>query len=358
MRAGVLSIALLAAPVATAAAASANLQTGFCSTDTHTVWTIHMSNPNGTGDATLTNTGTACSTTGAAGPAGPAGAKGDTGDKGATGAQGPAGAKGDAGVAGNVGPVGPPGVAGPAGPVGPSGAAGTSGAQGLPGVQGPAGSNGAKGDTGAVGAKGDKGDTGSQGAPGAPGTIGAQGPQGIPGVQGHAGQNSVVTAASVDGGTQLFVTIDGITSPIGPVITNGSNGSNGSDGSDGTNGTNGVSPVITTSIVPVGDATYPNGALAVTVTVGESSTTVYVSNGLDGARGLTGHDGANGKNGKTTIVTQDSSGNVISTNDVSNLPKTGASNWDWAMGLVAGGLILGGGGCVLLYRRWFSGITL
>lgn len=309
VKASVVAAVMFGAPIATAAAASANLSTHFCSTDTHTTWEIHMSNANGTGDATLSNSGTACSNTG------PAGKDGADGAKGATGATG---AKGDTGLTGAQGPAGPKGETGATGAVGATGAAGSAGAAGPVGPAGP------------------KGDTGAAGATGAPGLIG------LPGATGAAGAVGATGAPGADG-------------------TAGVKGDKGDAGKDGIDGINGLSPVVITA--PATAAECANGGTDITVkssaqaegalsfdTVCNGSNGKDGSNGVNGTNGTDGKNGAAGKAGTTTVITKDANGNTVSTID--GLPSTGAnSGEDWSLGGIALLAVLGGGTAVYLSTR-------
>lgn len=210
------------------------------------------------------------------------GQKGDKGDTGEQGPVGPQGAQGTIGPKGDTGADGAPGVGVPTG-----GTAGqvlakvsgtdydtewvdqTGGGSGTPGedggyyqpsvdtsgnltwtaskddmpavassnIKGPKGDKGDKGDTGPVGPKGDKGDTGSAGAQGEKGDKGDTGDQGPQGPQGNPGEDGFSPIASVtQTDTGATITIQDSLGTTTATITNGQDGAPGVTGPAGADG--------------------------------------------------------------------------------------------------------------------------
>lgn len=315
-RAGIIAAIAIAAPLATAAAASAHHAVKVCDLTNNKVveiWFKDGSDLNAplTNDSHYSEGGTVhtnvdCNVAGPAGPKGEKGATGDKGSTGATGATGAAGAQGPAGPSGAAGPQGLPGIGLPGLP-GPQGTAGPIGPQG---PKGDAGSNGSAGQDGAVGPKGADG---AKGEDGAPGKDGAQGPQGLPGIQGIQGV----------AGANAYISYNEFLSNL--LDVNGDCGTNGGSVYDvGTEGQE-QSDIL---IVCNGENGKPG------------------ADGLNGAKGLPGVDGKDGVT-KTVIVHAD--GTVEETDP---LPHTGGNNEvaGWAAGLGALALLTGGG-LVLVARR-------
>jgi LPXTG-motif cell wall-anchored protein len=222
-RAVVISGIALAAPLATAAVASAHTHIEVCDYEDGTpniteIWFKtgqQLSNPTGNdsayGDAGFVVTNKPCPV----GAEGPKGEKGEKGNTGAKGEKGDTGAKGEKGDKGETGSPGAPGVGTP----GPAGTNGTNGVDGLPGAQGPAGENGAPGVNGVDGLPGVNGTNGVDGAPGAAGAqgpIGADGesftgPKGVDGADGVPGKNGVTKTVIVheDGTTETVNNLPG-----------------------------------------------------------------------------------------------------------------------------------------------------
>lgn len=312
-RFAVLTAVMVGAPLATAAAASANTDGTFCNLTTNTVWSFHDSNsPGNQGTVAFSDTKKAC-------PVAKDGADGKDGAKGATGANGAKGDKGDTGAAGgiglpgSIGPVGPAGPAGPKGETGATGAAGAQGAAGTEGAVGPQGDAGVAGPAGPVGPKGDTGDAGADST-----VEGPQGPQGETGAQGVAGDSVIPNIVEFDAASALAAN-------YGCVATGGA-----------------VIQLTTTDQSEEGGETVE----------------AVICNGLDGTNGATGANGLNGTNGlngkdgkagvnKTVVVNADGT-----TTTVDGLPHTGASSsQEWAIAGFALALVAGGTAATMVTRR-------
>lgn len=140
---------------------------------------------------------------------------------------------------------------------------------------------------------------------GTDGVDGQNGIDGIDGINGEDGASVTISTEDVEGGTLLTITQgDSVTSVFiedGVDGTNGLDGLNGTNGTDGVDGTDGIDGMSVTVTSEVVD-----GGTNLTIIDGNGDVTVvFIAdgvNGIDGTDGTNGQDGEDLTNGDGTVT--------------------------------------------------------